>query len=49
MKQYERIDFSKSNIFWDGPSKGIFKLVSVLRLNLGNSEKTYSKYASLDD
>ena len=40
MKQYERIDFSKSNIFWDGPSKGIFKLVSVLILNSGNSEKT---------
>ena len=44
MKQYERIDFSKSNIFWDGPSKGIFKLVSVLILNLGNSEKTETTF-----
>ena len=44
MKQYERIDFSKSNIFWDGPSKGIFKLVSVLKLNLGNSEKTETTF-----
>jgi len=39
VNQYERIDFSNSNIFWDGPSKGIFKLVSVLRLNLGNSKE----------
>ena len=44
MKQYERIDFSKSNIFWDGPSKGIFKLVSVLRLNIGNSKKTETTF-----
>ena len=44
MKQYERIDFSKSNIFWDGPSKGIFKLVSVLRLNLGNSKKAVTTF-----
>ena len=39
MNQNERINFSKSNIFWDGPSKGIFKLISVLRLNLGKSKK----------
>ena len=39
MNQNERINFSKSNIFWDGPSRGIFKLVSVLRLNLGKSKK----------
>jgi len=44
LKQYERIDFSKSNIFWDGPSKGIFKLVSVLILNLGNSETTETTF-----
>ena len=44
MKQYERIDFSKSNIFWEGASNGIFKLVSVLRLNLGNSEKTETTF-----
>ena len=44
MKQYKRVDFSKSNIFWDGPSKGIFKLVSVLILNLGNSEKTETTF-----
>ena len=35
----ERINFSRSNIYWDGPSKGIFKLVSVLKINQLNSEK----------
>ena len=35
----DRIDFSRSNIYWDGPSKGIFKLVSVLRINRENSVK----------
>ena len=35
----ERIDFSRSNIYWDGPGKGIFKLVSVLKINQVSSAK----------
>ena len=40
----ERIDFSRSNIYWDGPSRGIFKLVSTLQVKKTKSskgEKTY--------
>ena len=35
----ERIDFSRSNIYWDGSSKGIFKLVSVLKVKKTKSLK----------
>jgi hypothetical protein len=35
----ERIDFSRSTIYWDGPSKGIFKLVSVLEVSQANFSK----------
>ena len=35
----ERINFSRSNIYWDGPSKGIFKLVSMLRISQENTKK----------
>jgi len=40
----ERIDFSRSNIYLDGPSKGIFKLVSALKVKKTKflkGEKTY--------
>ena len=40
----ERIDFSRSNIYWDGPSKGIFKLVSVLKINQVNSVKVETTF-----
>jgi hypothetical protein len=35
----ERIDFSSSSIFWNGPSNGIFKLASVLKIDKLNSSK----------
>ena len=40
----ERINFSRSNIYWDGPSKGIFKLVSVLKINQVNSVKVETTF-----
>ena len=40
----ERIDFSKSNIYWEGPSKGIFKLVSVLKVSSVNTLKDENTY-----
>ena len=44
----ERIDFSKSNIYWDGTSKGIFKLVSVLKINRLKSEKSETIFGLAD-
>ena len=40
----ERIDFSKSSIYWEGPSKGIFKLVSVLKISSVNTLKDEDTY-----
>jgi hypothetical protein len=40
----ERIDFSKSSIYWEGPSKGIFKLVSVLKVSQINSSEDENTY-----
>ena len=40
----EGIDFSRSNIYWDGPSKGIFKLASVLEINQKNSSKVETTF-----
>ena len=40
----DRINFSRSHMQWGGASKGIFKLVSVLRLNLGNSKKAETTF-----
>lgn len=35
----ERINFSRSNISWNGGSRGIFKLVSILEIKRNNNRK----------
>ena len=38
--QTKRIDFTKSNLSWSGPSKGIFNLVSLLNYQREDDEKS---------
>lgn len=41
----QRLDFSKSKIYWDGTSKGLFKLVSALKVKDTNSSKEQKNFA----
>ena len=38
-KEDERINFTKSNIFWDGSSSGIFNLSAILKFDIQNNKK----------
>ncbi|MDP6729401.1 MAG: hypothetical protein QF675_05460, partial [SAR324 cluster bacterium] len=44
MDQIDRVDFSRSSLYWTGPSKGIFKLVALMSRQEGQVEHDLYTY-----